>query len=65
MRKFASGLLVGGLLMAGISFGTDMIQADDRIDYGNLTKEESDAMQLAWYQYHHDDLIKGLSGECE
>ncbi len=64
MKRFIVGLLIGCLAMY-IGIGISTAVADEgQMSIGAYSPEQSEAMKLAWYEYHHETLSKALAGEC-
>jgi len=64
MKKFILGLLIG-CLVAYFSFGKFDDTETKADDVGAFSEEQSEAMKLAWYEYHHKTLSDALVGDCK
>ncbi|MBP1917171.1 hypothetical protein J2Z23_004156 [Lederbergia galactosidilyticus] len=62
MKKFVLGLTVG-LLSGSLFVGLLDVGAVEENSIGKYSEEQLEQMKMAWYEYHHDDILRGLS--CE
>ncbi len=62
MKKFLLGLFVG-VLSASLFVGLNSVGAKEEDSIGKYSEQQKEQMKMAWYEYHHNDIIRGLS--CE
>lgn len=67
VKKFIVGMVSGIAISLTIVFSFNLLNvgAEDTVDNGNITEQQSLEMELAWYRHHHETLSKALEGKCE